>query len=383
MAVVSPALSAQAPAPDAELWDGVIIDPNTQQVTAFTIDGEGRLQFEFYQNVPLGIEGMPILDSLEVPDAEASLKIRDLRYISDLYDHALGDSLAAGFVSVTYRRNRVRLMFDQGVPLWGAILASASLLLIGGMGVGLFLTRRERRRVAAETSERQRAFHAREAERSRLARELHDGPLQDVHALRMLSGTSDPESMDREAARIARELRAIAEGLRPPALGRFGLSAALSAHANRVKDRYPNVAIRLKLDEDGVEADALPDIVRSSLFRVVQESITNAIEHGGAERLHVSLRLPPRSTDGKIEVEVVDDGSGFAWADGTPDLSALADGGHFGLVGMHERAAAIGGCLDLIPVGLDGKGATVRVSVPDMREPGASSSSKRRRLTPA
>lgn len=291
--------------------------------------------------------------------------------------------MATGFISLSYSSDRVRLMFDQLVPLWGALTASVSLLLIGGMGVGVYLTRRERRRIEVEAAERQRAFHAREAERSRLARELHDGPLQDVHALRMLSGTSDPESMDREAARIARELRAIAEGLRPPALGRFGLSAALSAHANRVKDRSPNVAIHLQLDEDGVEADALPDIVRSSLFRVVQESITNAIEHGGAERIHVALRLPSRSTDGEIQVEVVDDGSGFAWAGGAPDLDELADGGHFGLVGMHERAAAIGGRLELIPGGLDGKGATVRVSVPDMRETGASSSSKRRRLTPA
>ncbi|WP_412060279.1 sensor histidine kinase [Rubrivirga sp. IMCC45206] len=376
--------SAQTPSvPDSVLWEGRFADFDAQQVTLFTLNLDGTVDLKFHKDETIEENGLPPTGDLGIPDDEATLRVSDLVYIDNLYKDAVDENTSDGVVAFSFRQDRIRLMFDQGVPLWGALVASVGLFLIGGVGVGIVLTRRERRRIAAETAERQRSFHAREAERSRLARELHDGPLQDVHALRMLSGTSDPESMDREASRIARELRAIAEGLRPPALGRFGLSAALSAHTNRVKDRYPDVAIRLQLDEDGVGDDALPDIVRSSLFRIVQESITNAIEHGGAERLQVTCRLPPLSTNGEIKVEVVDDGLGFDWADGTPDLAELADGGHFGLVGMHERAAAIGGRLDLIPVGLDGQGATVRVSVPDMRAPGASSTVKRRRLTTA
>ena len=186
-----------------------------------------------------------------------------------------------------------------------------------------------------------------------------------------------------EAGRIARELRAIAEGLRPPALGRFGLAAALSAHANRVKERYKTVAVALHLDEDDTGPNAIPDIARSALFRIAQESITNAIEHGGASRILVSLDLP--EAEGSIVLDIRDNGEGLPWGDAQPDLSALADDGHFGLVGMHERVTAIGGTLVMDSEGLEGGGARVRVTLPDLRRMGLSDPPVRRprHLVPA
>ena len=247
--------------------------------------------------------------------------------------------------------------------------------------MGLALTRRERKRQTEEAAARQRALHAREAERSRLAREIHDGPLQDIHALRLLSGAQTGDMIGDEAGRIARELRAIAEGLRPPALGRFGLAAALSAHANRVKERYRAVSVGLDLDEDG--KDALPDVVRSSLFRIAQEAITNAIEHGTATAVLVRFKLPD-DPSGEILLEILDNGSGLPWSGDQPDFSELADDGHFGLVGMHERVAAIGGRFSLRSDGLDGRGAHVRVTLPDVRRLGtAGPPARRSRLAPA
>ena len=262
-------------------------------------------------------------------------------------------------------QDHLRIMFDQGLPIWAAASTALLLLLTGGGAVGLTLTRRERSRREREAAARQRALHAREAERSRLAREIHDGPLQDVHALRLLSGGQIPEHLSEEASRIARELRAIAEGLRPPALGRFGLAAALSAHANRVKERHPGVTVGLDLEEDGTGPDALPDVVRSALFRIAQEAITNAIEHGHASRVDVRLALA--TDDRPIELEIRDNGSGLPWDSRQPDFSTLADEGHFGLVGMYERVAAIGGTLTLAQGGIGDAGARVHVSMPDER----------------
>jgi len=272
-------------------------------------------------------------------------------------------------VGFAFDADNLRFQLNQGVPIWEAAATGLALLLLGGLGVGITLTRRERRRRRAEAVARQRALHAREAERTRIARELHDGPLQDVHALRLLSASQEGLGVGDEAGRIAKELRAIAEGLRPPALGRFGLAAALSAHANRVKDRHPAVVIALDLDEDGVGANALPDVVRAALFRIAQEAITNAIEHGHAQQVRIALDLPPlhEATAAPIVLEVTDDGAGFPGA--PPDLAALADSGHFGLVGMHERAEAIGGRLTLSAGGIGARGARVRAVVPDARAP--------------
>ncbi len=282
---------------------------------------------------------------------------------------------------VHVEQERLRLQFDQGLPIWVVIMAGLALLGVGGGLVGTALTRRDRARRREEALARERALHAREAERSRLAREIHDGPLQDVHALRMLSGGEIPREISEEASRIARELRAIAEGLRPPALGRFGLAAALSAHANRVKERYSEVSVGLDLDEDGTGPDALPDVVRSSLFRIAQESITNAIEHGHATRVHIRLSLPDAGEP--LTLEITDNGQGFPWSGARPDLSALADGGHFGLVGMYERVEAIGGTLTLATGGIEGRGARVHVTLPDVRRTDTPRRSPRRPRRPA
>ncbi|PAP78063.1 sensor histidine kinase [Rubrivirga marina] len=312
-------------------------------------------------------DGPPVM-----PDSarsEMSLSEATMSLILERMQEANSDGPPSRQFGFHLERERLRLQFDQGLPIWLAVLGTIALLGTGGTVVGIALTRKERRRLAEEAASRQRALHAREAERTRIARELHDGPLQDVHALRLLSGTQN-DVLGEEAGRIARELRAIAEGLRPPALGRFGLAAALSAHANRVKERHKDVAVALDLDEDDTGPNAIPDVARSALFRIAQESITNAIEHGNASRILVRLDLP--EAGGPIVLDIQDNGEGFPWATTLPDFAALADDGHFGLVGMHERVAAIGGTLVMDSNGLDGRGAHVRVTLPDLRRMGLS-----------
>ncbi len=344
--------------------EGFAIDDSDLSLFRYEVTTEGSVILEHLGR--LAERPNPMGPPPPIPDSALS-RIRMSGDAFFLIDERISEARPAGgpvnMFGLHIQEERMRLQFDQGLPIWLAALVAVGLVGAGGGLVGVTLTRRERARRDEEARARQRALHAREAERSRLAREIHDGPLQDVHALRLLSGGAIPESVSDEATRIARELRAIAEGLRPPALGRFGLAAALSAHANRVKERYSAVTVGLDLDEDGTGPDALPDVVRSSLFRIAQEAITNAIEHGRATRVHVRLGLPREG--GALVLEVTDNGAGLPWSGPAPDLSDLADDGHFGLVGMHERAEAIGGTFSLSDGGIEGRGACLRVTLPD------------------
>lgn len=345
---------------DSLLLEGIGVNPKNGRFYGFRVTPDGTVRIDDLASSepptsPLG--GLPpppdsVVASIELP-------VSTLAMISDEISKIYNEEPVSRSVGFSFDDDQFRLMFEQGVPVWMAAISSLAFVVFGVGSVLWIARRRERARALEEAAARQRALFAREAERSRLAREIHDGPLQDIHALRLLPGDEVVALVGGEAGRIAKELRAIAEGLRPPALGRFGLAAALSAHASRVKERHPDLVIHLALDED--DPDSLPDIVRSALFRIAQESITNAIEHGQASTVRITLRLD--TPDSAVSLDVSDNGKGLGWPS-PPDLAALADAGHFGMVGMYERAEAIGGTLTLDDGGIDDGGARVAVRVP-------------------
>lgn len=226
-------------------------------------------------------------------------------------------------------------------------LSALSLIAFGVVSAAalpLVLYRRryhsERRRRRAADAARRHLAEGREAERIRTAQDLHDGPVQDLHVLRMqlslLARSVDDgqretlEGVATEAQRVVDELRRVSEDLRPPALGPFGLSAALRAFTDRLSKRHPEIEFGLDLDDD---AQALPDPVRIALFRIAQEAVTNATKHARPRRIDLAFRLDARGA----ALEVSDDGGGF---DVPTDLSAPSKPGHYGLVGMAERAAS-------------------------------------------
>lgn len=278
---------------------------------------------------------------------------------------------------------KLRLYASRGFSLLAlGVVAAVLAVALGGAVAVVRLRRTQRQRDALVTAQRQQAA-AREAERTRLAREIHDGPIQDLHALRAVlsaqavlasgaaaSGDSPSPGLDdvsESLSAIAHELRAVAEGLRPPALGRFGLAAALSAHAGRVRERHPHVEIDVRAEEDGGPGGSLlSEPARVALFRVAQEAITNAVTHGNARRVEVEVTFEPTAdAPEQVRLEVRDDGRGLP-SGGPGEPTSLAAGGHFGLVGMHERAALLGGLFALEPGGLNagGDGATYRARQP-------------------
>ncbi|MDR0764077.1 MAG: sensor histidine kinase [Synergistaceae bacterium] len=202
-----------------------------------------------------------------------------------------------------------------------------------------------------------------EEERTKISRDIHDGPLQDVTALiqrlRLArSADNTEEDTKREldlAEKIAfttvKEMRAMCNFLNPPWL-ELGLSQALTELTERQSLQY-GVKIYLDLDEN-IE---LPDAATLAFFRVVQEAVTNSVRHGEAKNIRVDLK---REGTGGTELTVQDDGRGFDIKEG--DTAGLRAEGHRGLSNMEERMALVGGALEIIS--RRGKGTRVRGLLP-------------------
>ena len=202
--------------------------------------------------------------------------------------------------------------------------------------------------VAVDLSERiardalQRVVEAQEAERRRLARELHDETGQALTSILLgLKGLEEQLGADDSRAAVAdlrelvvstlQDVRRLAVELRPTALDDFGLVAALE----RLTESFAEQS-RIPVDfQSALPPQRLPEEVETALYRIVQESLTNVVKHAHASR--VSVLLTRRN--GSVAAVVEDDGRGF-------DPGEVPDGG-FGLLGMRERVAALGGRLEL------------------------------------
>jgi two-component system sensor histidine kinase UhpB len=199
------------------------------------------------------------------------------------------------------------------------------------------------------------ALRAQEQERARVARDLHDEVNQSLTGLLLrleaLRESAPPElepdlaSTKGVANQAMRELLSLARQLRPTALDDLGLVAALSGLVQQVSDS----GIEARLAEEDGSFSGLGGDVQLVIYRVAQEALSNAMRHSGAG--HVSVQL--RQGEGGVELEVADDGRGFAFAE--------SEGG-LGIAGMRERALLVGG--ELTIESRPGEGTTVRLSVP-------------------
>lgn len=209
-----------------------------------------------------------------------------------------------------------------------------------------------------------------EQERGRWARELHDETLQGLASLRVLLDTGAKRPGGAEASLAAaseqvgaevEKLRSLIAELRPAALDDIGLAAALTTLIDRAGvtqgfEVTANVDLGL---EGGRAPDRLSIEVERTVYRLVQEALTNAGKHAAASRVTVDVG----ERDGKLDIKVTDDGGGF-----DPDQP----GGGFGLAGMKERAALVGG--DLKVVSAPGRGTAVHASIPSGRAAGTAPS---------
>ncbi len=194
---------------------------------------------------------------------------------------------------------------------------------------------------------------AREEERRRIARDLHDHVGSALAAVllqcKMLEAARNLGDAREHAARLASTvlgtlagLREVAHALRPTALTELGLAASV----RRMAGGLPGVRVAVEVNLAGAR---IPTPVQLAMFRIIEETLGNVARH--AEAAHV--RLECRVGDGTLEATIIDDGRGF-------DVRAVRAG--IGLAGMRERATLVGGTLAVVSV--PGRGTTVSVRIP-------------------
>jgi len=203
----------------------------------------------------------------------------------------------------------------------------------------------------------------RERERVQIARDLHDGLLQELIAINM--GLADAVQLDEKTARMAAlrgiqetvqhqigEVRLFCNALRPPALAPFGLEKAIRSHLVSQMERHPALTIRMNLMHDG---QRLPEEMRLAFYRIHQELMNNVLRHAQASEVTVQLLVEEEW----VTLEVIDNGVGF---DLPADWREIARGGHLGLIGIRERVELIGG--ELYIDSAPGRGTYVSVVAP-------------------
>jgi signal transduction histidine kinase len=187
---------------------------------------------------------------------------------------------------------------------------------------------------------------AADAERRRWARELHDETLQSLGGLRLLLSSAlrrddlqrAQEAMREAVERIEREienLRSIITELRPAALDELGLRTAIEGLLDRHREQSGfQIDGELALPGPMAGEARLGEELESTVYRLVQEALTNVAKHARANRVRVAVR----ESDGELLVEVQDDGAGF-----DPDTGSRG----FGLAGMQERVSLADGTLSI------------------------------------
>jgi signal transduction histidine kinase len=292
---------------------------------------------------------------------------------------------------VTSRRSRWRLVplgaaailapavqlleWTRGRPIEVPVVATGSIvmfLLIVARTQGLtreVTVQDERRRLLG------RVLQAAEDERTRIAHDLHDGPVQqlavlnyDIYRARKrlteLAGRADVEELSgdlQETDEVLEEvenglgeevrvLRHLMGALRPPVLDNRGFSEALGEHARRF-EQETGIAVDIGV---GLMA-RLPQEIETILYRITQESLNNVAKHAKARQVTVTV---DQVDDGRIRLRVRDDGVGFD----ASNTAQLLREGHFGLAGMHERASLVDGTLEIGSI--PGHGTTIEVRLP-------------------
>jgi signal transduction histidine kinase len=213
-----------------------------------------------------------------------------------------------------------------------------------------------------------KVISAQEDERKRLARELHDETSQTLSALAMkietaLAAWPADASRDRlvEARgltlRTLEELHRLIFDLRPSVLDDLGLLSAIRWYAERHLEPR---GISVRCEFSGFGSRLMPEL-ETALFRVTQEAITNIAKHSGAETVLIQCL----ERDGRITIEIEDDGKGFS-PESLPPPAARERG--LGLMGMSERVELFGGTFEIESA--PGRGTRIAISVPAVEEVG-------------
>ena len=288
------------------------------------------------------------------------------RFVPPAAQPTLEALLARGIEGHT--RGELELRVGDGA-LVAVSVTFAPLRLAGSAAVhgviGVVVDATERKQQEALRSRLiQQVMGAQDEERRRIARELHDETGQSLTAMLVGLRMIEECKTTAEAAERAQHLRAIvaqtledvgrlARGLHPSILDDLGLAAAVTHRAQDLAELH-GIAVDVRIE--GIDTEALPPLLQTTVYRVVQEALTNVARHAKARRATVRLVRD----EATVELHVQDDGIGF---EATAHRSAAGGGARrLGLQGMRERAALLGGSVEIESP--PGGGTTIAVRFP-------------------
>jgi signal transduction histidine kinase len=262
-----------------------------------------------------------------------------------------GSRITAGYVAVLALLGGAALVltyFFAVSPLVAGVAVAVCLVTLPK--VRYVVGRRIQDLVLADIREQAKS-EAVEGERARLARELHDVPLQQLVAvLRSLELVPGAEAEVAHLQKVVEEIREVAIDLRPPVLDDLGLAAGLDFLAEETSTGAVPVIVNVD-DKTGFEPERRPpEDVELAIYRIAQEAVINAVRHARPTTVLITGSIDPDAVD----VRITDDGTGL-----TPTRRKTARSkGRMGLASMRRRAQAIGAELSI-----DGRegGTVVRV----------------------
>ncbi len=212
-----------------------------------------------------------------------------------------------------------------------------------------------------------RLLGEREQERKYLARELHDQLIQDLLSLayqleEIEDSIVENEQLESSIADVRGNIRGLVTNvrqicgmLRPPTIDRLGLASALQSYLKQWSKRT-GIRVNLTIDKT---LGRLPEEIEISIFRIIQEGVTNVWKHANASEVTVSLKnTSPRT----LLITVTDNGTGLST---DFDFSEMSTQGHFGLLGISERVALMGGKLNFS--NYTNGGARLQIEIPHPR----------------
>ncbi len=325
---------------------------------------------------PVGEPAFWVVQAMVVVLAVLHLVV-DLQSSSGQGSFPTGVPVGLLLLPVGYAALRYGLSGSAATALWAILLWLPDLALPGGrghpdddvvelalvLGVAIFagiyverehLQRERARALEAESRAAERRFahqllRAQEEERTRIARDLHDDPVQRLIQLARHLESGGGYGARAELLEVVGRLRELTRGLRPAGIDELGLVAALRGMLDSVE-----VTENLKtvIDVTG-EPVRLPPDTELGLFRIAQEAVGNAVRHAAPSHVTIDVEFGREW----LTMAVGDDGAGFDPAEAERRVD-----GHFGLRGMRERAELIGGTLDVSSS--QGRGTVVKAQVP-------------------
>ncbi len=300
--------------------------------------------------VAVGDVIMLIAVGLVAPETYAALRFMAIAFLA-VHAHFQGERLglavagfaASGLVGLTVisgggQMHGRLLVFNEAIFVAAAL---STAVLVGGFRTAESASRLRARELARRTLRRDSEI------RRQISESLHDGPVQEMIGLDMVLAAAYTEA-EREGAprtgELLAEARAISErnvrslrdemlDLGPYALKEMTYAAALERCLPVWQRRY-GLTTALQIDPH-----ELPSQTEGDLFRITQEAVMNAVKHGAADHVSISLRCD----DERIELSIVDDGHGF----GAIDPLESTEPGHIGLASMRERAELLHGSLHI------------------------------------